>query len=220
MMAVVDETLKVAGSRLVVLFDEDAPSRKTAVDPFPELAAEETVGGHPQRLSVEVVEGEVDGGNQMMIRDGALEIVRAQEFVGFGDAGGVATDKELVVLADDSGNVAALAVRGFAQADGTVVDVDFDDEVPGDVSGDARCFDLMGFNLRDFHGTSNGVRGQPIRTNPDSPALISMSTRNWRGPLPPRMPVMNRLSARQSLYTVLALRDEDRLVHRHIAEGL
>lgn len=41
-MAVVNETLKVTRSGLVVLFDEDAPGRKTAVDPVAELAAEET----------------------------------------------------------------------------------------------------------------------------------------------------------------------------------
>lgn len=136
----------------------------------------------------------------MMVRDGALEIVRAQEFVGFGDAGGVTTDKEFVVLADYSGNVAALAVRGFAQADGTVVDVDFDDEVTGDVSGDARCFDLMGFNLRDFHGTSNGVSGQPIRTNPENPDFISMSARNWRSRCRPDAHVEPALSAEVALF--------------------
>ena len=172
-MAVVDEALKVTGSRLVVLLDEDAPGRKTAVDPVPELAAEETVGGHPQRLSVEVVEGEVDGGDEMMVRDGALETVRAQEFVGFGDAGGVAADKEFVVLADDSGNVAALAVRGFAQAGGTVVDVDFDDEVTGDVSGNARCLDLMGFYLRNFHFTRlQRSQRSAGSDDPENPALI------------------------------------------------
>ena len=137
----------------------------------------------------------------MMVRYRALEVVGAQEFVGFGDAGGVAADKEFVVLADDSGNVAALAVGSFAQADGTVVDVDFDDEVTGDMPGDARCFDLMGFDLRNFHEISNVVSGQPIRTTPKVRLFDQYISGGREEPVAAPMPAVSPLlSAAAALY--------------------
>lgn len=53
----------------------------------------------------------------------------AQQFVDFTDTGGIPADEEFVVLAHDRRQVRRDSVGGFAQSDGTIVDVDEDYDV-------------------------------------------------------------------------------------------
>ena len=53
----------------------------------------------------------------MVVGDGAPEIVRSEEFVDFGDAGGVTPDKKVVVLVNDGGKVALLVAVSKAESE-------------------------------------------------------------------------------------------------------
>ena len=95
------------------------------------LAAKQFVDRHPQRLALDVVQSDVDGGNRRLQHAPAFEILAA---IGLlpdpADLHRIAADQELAIMLDGAGHrLLATAQAAFAPTEDTLVGLDLDQQL-------------------------------------------------------------------------------------------
>lgn len=97
-------------------------------DAFPLLAAEQFVDRHSQRLALDIMKGDVDGGNRRLQNPPTLEILAAIKLLPDpADLHGVAADEELAIMLDGAGHgLLAAAQSALAPAEDALVGLDLD----------------------------------------------------------------------------------------------
>ena len=107
------------------------PGRGEGRDAVALLAAEQLVDRHAQRLALDVVQRDVDGGNRRLQHAPAFEILAAIDLLPDpADLHRVAADEELAIVLDGAGHgLLATAQAALAPAGDALVGLDLDEQL-------------------------------------------------------------------------------------------